>query len=83
VYFVYVLLCGDGTLYTGITNDLVRRFDQHQKGTGGHYTRARGVKRMVYSEQAANRSAALVREAAIKKLSRSKKLMLVRSKGKQ
>ncbi|OGG53331.1 endonuclease [Candidatus Kaiserbacteria bacterium RIFCSPHIGHO2_02_FULL_55_25] len=78
MYFVYLLQCGDGTLYTGVTTDLKRRLLEHKKGTGGNYTRAHGAKRIVYSEQSRDRSAAQKREAAIKKLSRGKKLKLVR-----
>ena len=77
MYFVYMLECADGSLYTGITTDVARRFTEHQKGTGGHFTRAKKVKRIVYSEEHPNRSAALVREAEIKKWPREKKLALV------
>lgn len=77
VYFVYILQCADKTLYTGITTDLKRRLKEHKEGTGGHYTRARGATKMVYSEKHADRSAASVREAAIKKLSRRNKLALI------
>ena len=80
MYFVYILQCGDGSLYTGITTDLARRLREHKDGAGGHYTRARGAKRMVYSERHADRSAASRREAAIKKLSRKNKLALIHLK---
>lgn len=75
-YFVYLLECADGTLYTGITTDVERRFAEHQKGIGSHYTRSHGAKRIVYTEEHPNRSAASVREAAIKKLTREEKLAL-------
>lgn len=78
-YFVYILQCGDGSLYTGITTDLARRLKEHVEGTGGHYTRARGAVRIIYSERHPDRSAASRREAGVKRLSRGKKLELVRS----
>ena len=78
VYFVYILECADGTLYTGITTDLGRRFKEHKDGAGGHYTQAHGAKRMAYSEKRPNRSSALKREAEIKKWSRSKKILLAK-----
>ena len=80
MYFVYILECSDGTLYTGITTDLARRLDEHKKGMGGNYTRAKRAKRIVYSEKAKNRSTALVREAEIKKWSREKKLNLIQTR---
>ncbi len=78
-YFVYILACSDGTLYTGITTDLKRRLKEHKDGTGARYTRARGAVRMVYSEKHKDRSAASRREAAIKRLSRPNKLKLAQS----
>ncbi len=77
MYFVYVLECGDRSLYTGITTDLKRRFAEHQQGDGGHYTRARGAKKIVYTEKQPNRSSALKREAAIKRMSRAQKVALI------
>ena len=79
MYFVYILQCGDKSLYTGITTDLKRRLIEHKDGMGGHYTRARGATKMVYSERHADRAAASRREAAIKKLSRKNKLALIQS----
>ena len=73
---VYILRCADGTLYTGWTNDIMRRLKAHNEGTGGKYTRVRRPVRLVYAEICADKSAALKREAAIKKLSRQKKLRL-------
>jgi putative endonuclease len=78
VYFVYILQCRDKTLYTGITTDLVRRLKEHKEGAGGHYTRARGAVRMVYSEKHPDRSAASKREAQVKRLTRAQKLALAR-----
>jgi putative endonuclease len=79
-YFVYLLLCRDKSIYTGITTDLSRRFEEHKIGKGGHYTRSRGAQRILYSEKKRDRSSALKREAAIKRLSRDEKLVLSASK---
>lgn len=79
MYFVYMLRCKDGSLYTGITTDLERRLLMHQVGKGSRYTRAKGAVSMAYSEKQPSRGAALRREAAIKKLPREKKLYLIRS----
>ena len=76
-YLVYILRCGDGSLYTGCTNDLPRRLRAHQSGHGAKYTRSRLPVCLVYQEAAADKGAALRREAAIKKLSRSQKLALI------
>jgi putative endonuclease len=74
---VYVLRCRDGSLYTGMTNDLRRRLAAHRAGKGAAYTRSRLPVRLVYTERRRGRGAALSREAAIKRLSRSAKLTLV------
>ena len=76
-WFVYILRCADGTLYTGITNDLVRRCDQHNAGTASRYTRSRLPVEVVYREAQATRSLALKRELAIKALSRPQKEALI------
>ena len=76
-YVVYVLRCGDGTLYTGCTNDLQRRMRAHQSGRGAKYTRSRLPVELAYREAAEDRSAALRREAAIKAMSRAEKLALI------
>ena len=76
-WYVYILLCGDGTLYTGITNDLKKRLAAHKAGTGARYTAQRGAKKIIYSEICASRSAASKREYQIKKMSRSAKLKLI------
>lgn len=75
---VYVLRCRDGSLYTGATNDLDRRLRAHACGRGGRYTRSRLPVVLVHSEPARDRSAALRREAAVKRLSREEKLKLLR-----
>ena len=77
MYTVYILLCRDKTLYTGITTDVKRRFEEHKKGEGAHYTRAHKPLRMVYTENAKDRSAASKRESQIKRYSRVEKLALI------
>lgn len=78
-YTVYILRCGDGTLYTGCTNDLARRLRAHSAGRGAKYTRSRLPVELVYTEPASDRSQALRREAAIKALDRAGKLALIRA----
>ena len=73
---VYMLECADKTLYTGIAKDMARRLDQHVKGSGAKYTRARLPVRLVYTEKRPTRGDALKREAEIKSLTRSAKLAL-------
>lgn len=77
-YFVYILRCGDGTLYTGSTDNIERRLAVHQSGKGAKYTRSRGPLTLVYQEELPDKSAALKREAAIKKLTRPQKLQLLK-----
>lgn len=76
-WWVYVLRCRDGTLYTGVTTDLERRLGQHNAGTASKYTRSRRPVAMVYREPAKGHGAALRREIAIKKLSRPAKDVLI------
>ena len=78
-WFVYMLRCADDSLYTGYTDDVQRRLTAHQSGKGAKYTRSRLPVELVYSEALPDKSAALRREAAIKKLSREKKLALVQA----
>ena len=80
MYFVYLIECRDGSLYTGITTNVARRFAEHKSGKGGHYTRAREAVRVVYTEQHPNRSTASKREAEIKSWPRAHKLALVGAK---
>ena len=77
MYFLYILESADGSLSTGITTDVVRRFKEHQEGRGGHYTRAQTIKRIAYTEPHPDRSTALKREAEIKSWPRAKKLELI------
>ena len=76
-WYVYILRCGDGTLYTGITDDVEKRFAAHCAGKGAKYTRGRGPLELVYTEEVEDKSAALKREIQIKKLSRQEKLNLI------
>ena len=73
---MYILRCGDDTLYTGITNDLPQRVASHNAGTGAKYTRSRLPVDVVYQEHVPDRSAALRRELEIKRLSRQEKIDL-------
>jgi putative endonuclease len=73
---VYLLRCRDGSLYTGITNNLARRLARHRAGTASAYTRSRRPLRLVYAEDQPSRPAALRREAAVKRLPRRAKLAL-------
>ena len=72
-YLVYILRCGDGTLYTGCTNDLPRRLQAHQSGRGAKYTRSRRPVTLAYAEALPDKTAALKREAQIKKLPKCEK----------
>lgn len=78
VWTVYILECGDGTLYTGITDDLERRLKAHSRGKGAKYTRGRGPLKLRYREELADKGAALKRECAIKRLRKSEKIALFR-----
>jgi len=75
-WFVYLLLCGDRTLYCGLALDVEARLEQHRSGKGAKYTRGRGPLAVVYREACATRAAALRRERLIKRLSRAAKLRL-------
>jgi len=76
-WFVYIILCSDTSLYTGISTDIKRRFDEHHSQKGAKYFRARSPKKIVFSEGGHTRSTASQREAAIKKLNRPEKLALI------
>lgn len=75
-YVVYMLKCGDGSLYTGYTNDLQGRLIKHTEGKGAKYTRGRGPFQVVYEKKFSDKSEAMRYEAQIKKLSRQDKLCL-------
>ena len=76
-WYVYLLRCGDGSLYTGATDNVPRRLAVHQAGKGAKYTRSRLPVELVYQEPCPDRSAAMRREAAIKRLPRNRKLALI------
>ena len=78
MWHVYVLLCGDGSLYTGISNNPEKRFSDHKNGKGGHYTRSHKPIRLVYQEQFNTQSEALKREIRIKSWSRERKTRTLR-----
>ena len=77
VWFVYILRCSDGTLYTGVTLDLDRRCRQHNSGTASRYTRSRLPAKLVYREEQPGQGMALKREASVKRLTRREKLALI------
>lgn len=76
-WFLYILKCGDNSLYTGIAKDPDHRFKMHAEGKGARYTRTRLPLEMVYREPCRSRTEALVRECAVKTLPKSKKLELI------
>lgn len=77
--YVYILLCGDGSLYTGWTNNLEKRFKDHCSGKGAKYTRGRGPLKIIYFETFENKVDAMKREYAIKKLRREEKDNLIKN----
>jgi putative endonuclease len=79
MYYVYLIECEDKSIYTGVTNDLDRRFKEHRDRIGGHYTASHRVKKLIYSESFKTKSEALKREAQIKGWRREKKLELIES----
>lgn len=81
-WYLYILRCGDGTLYTGITTDVERRLEAHRSGAGAKYTRGRGPLTVAYREICGSHSDALKREMAVKKLTREQKEALMQSKEK-
>ncbi len=76
-YYLYILRCGDNSLYTGITPDVARRLAAHQSGKGAKYTRGRGPLTLVYQEELPDKPSALRRELAVKALTREEKLVLI------
>jgi predicted GIY-YIG superfamily endonuclease len=77
-WIVYIVRCADGTLYTGITKDVARRYQQHNAGTASRYTRSRLPVKLIYREVHPSQSSALKREAAIKAMNRREKLTMIR-----
>lgn len=80
-WYLYILRCRDGTLYTGITTDVARRFAQHNAGKGAKYTRGRGPLELVYQAECANHSDALKQERYIKSLSCLEKKTMIENHG--
>jgi len=79
-FYVYILLCNDGSFYTGYTKDVNERIKQHENGNGARYTKAHRPQRVVYVENCDSRSEAMKREREIKKLSHQQKADLIASK---
>lgn len=78
-WYLYILRCGDHTLYTGITTDVEKRLEAHRRGKGAKYTRGRTPLELVYREELESHSLALKREAEVKKLTRTEKEKLIES----
>ena len=78
MYYMYLILCDDNSIYTGVTTDVDRRFKEHAEGRGGHYTRSHKVRKLLYSEKVGSKSEALKREKQIKGWTHNKKLKLAR-----
>ena len=76
-WFLYILRCGDGSLYTGITTDVEARLAQHRAGKGAKYTRGRGPLEVFYTEECGDHSMALKRELAVKALPREEKERMI------
>ena len=81
IWYLYILKCGDGTLYTGITPDVEKRLEVHRSGKGAKYTRGRGPLELCYTEICGSHSEALRREHQIKQLSRDEKRKLIEKTG--
>lgn len=76
-WYLYILRCGDGSFYTGITTDVAHRLQMHESGRGAKYTRGRAPLELVYCEPCADHSAALRREIAVKRLTKQEKIQLI------
>lgn len=79
MWYLYILRCGDGSLYTGITTDVPRRLEVHRQGKGAKYTRGRSPLTLCYQEECGTHSEALKRELAVKALTRAEKEALIQS----
>ncbi|MFA6189910.1 MAG: GIY-YIG nuclease family protein [Candidatus Staskawiczbacteria bacterium] len=80
MWFVYIIKCVDGSLYTGYTNDLEKRFEKHKSGKGSKYIRSHAPEKIVYSEKHYKKIVALRREREIKKLTHKEKLIFLENK---
>lgn len=78
MWYVYILLCDDKSLYTGATNNLEKRFETHKGGKGGNYTRSHKPLKLIYSEKFLSKSGALKREAEIKSWNRKMKIQVLK-----
>lgn len=78
MWYVYILECKDQSLYTGITDNVARRFEEHKTGKGGKFTHAFKVTELLYSEPCGSKNEALKREAQIKGWTKKKKLALIK-----
>mgnify|MGYP001617044979 CR=1 FL=1 len=78
MWYVYIIKCSDGSLYTGVTTDIKRRMNEHNANKGASYTQGRTPVSLVHNENHPDRSRALKREASIKSWPRNKKLALIR-----
>lgn len=76
-YYVYIIKCGDGTLYTGYTDNLEARLSAHREGKGAKYTRGRGPFELVFQEEFTTKATAMKKERQIQKLQRSQKQRLI------
>ena len=79
MWYLYILRCKDGSLYTGITTDVEKRLEAHRSGKGAKYTRGRGPLVLVYREECGDHSDALKREIEVKALTREEKLKLIKT----
>jgi len=79
LYYVYIILCQDGSFYTGYTKNIEERTKLHSNGKGAKYTRAHPPEKVAYTEQFTSRSEAMKREKAIKKLNHEQKSQLANS----
>lgn len=77
MWYVYILLCEDNSLYTGITNNFKKRYLEHKNGKGGRYTRSHKPIKIIHKEEFLTKSEALKRESEIKSWSREKKLKMI------
>lgn len=78
MWHIYILECKDGRLYTGITDNIERRLEEHKTGKGGKFTHAFKVDKLLYSEPCGSKNEALKREAQIKGWTKRKKLVLIK-----
>jgi putative endonuclease len=78
IHYIYILECGDGSYYTGYTNDLTQRLRKHEEGKGAKYTRGRGPLRLVFQESFSTKQEAMRMEFAVKKLNRSEKERIIK-----